>query len=309
MVNNMPDGAFAETERQFQQLLETSADAGGVRIERYTLPGIARSPNIKTLIAAGYRDLDQLYHNPPDALVVTGAEPKKAELTEELFWPALEPLLWWARDAVPSALVSCLSAHGAVWAFDQLARRLLIQKCSGVFEQVVDEVHPLMAGVGNVWWPHSRFNEIPVAALSDKGYRVLAESAESGWTVAMAERGSCEFLLLQGHPEYGRDTLLREYRRDVRRYLAGNQGSYPRIPIGLLDADGAEALAALERELTGKERDPALLQGPPFEVAAEHVNAKWEIASRTLIGNWLLSVRQRADKPLYSDTAATNTSA
>ena len=148
-----------------------------------------------------------------------------------------------------------------------------------------------------------------MAALSDKGYRVLAQSAEGGWTVAIAERGSCEFLLLQGHPEYGRDTLIREYRRDVRRYLAGNQGSYPRIPVGLLDGEGAEALGELERELTGKVRDPALLQGPPFEIAAQHVNATWDNASRALIGNWLQSVRQRADKPLYSDTAATNTNA
>lgn len=309
LVNNMPDGAFEETERQFQQLLQLSADAGGVLVERYTLPGIARSPNIEALIAAGYRGLDHLYRNPPDALVITGAEPKKAELTEELFWPALEPLLWWARDAVPSALVSCLSAHGAVWAFDQLPRRLLIQKCSGVFEQVVDQVHPLMAGVGNVWWPHSRFNEIPAAALSDKGYRVLAQSGEGGWTVAIAERGSCEFLLLQGHPEYGRDTLLREYRRDVRRYLSGNQGSYPRIPTGLLDDEGAEALAAFERELTAKERDPALLQGPPFEVATQHVSAAWDVASRALVGNWLQSARQRSDTPLYSPSAATNTGA
>src|SRR2546430_13670792 len=37
-------------------------------------------------------------------------------------------------------------------------------------------------------------------------------------------------LFLQGHPEYERTTLFKEYRRDVGRFLSGEQSSYPPLP-------------------------------------------------------------------------------
>ncbi len=300
----MPDGAFEETERQFQDLLAAAAADQALSFERYTLPGIVRGAGVQALIAAGYKTVDDLFANPPDAVMVTGAEPKKPELTEELFWPALERLLGWLSESVPSAMVSCLSAHAAMWAFDRAPRRMLLDKCSGVFEQFVDQFHPLMAGVGETVWPHSRFNEIPATDLLESGYEVLAESGDGGWTVALGEQGRCQLLLLQGHPEYGPYTLLREYRRDVRRYLSGIQGSYPRIPNDLLSPDGAEVLREFEMRLSDKGRDPALMQDFPFDFAARHVTARWDEASGALIGNWLQSVRQRSDQRLYIDSGA-----
>ena len=35
------------------------------------------------------------------------------------------------------------------------------------------------------------------------------------------------FIFFQGHPEYEETTLLREYRRDVGRFLRGQQPHYP----------------------------------------------------------------------------------
>ena len=42
----------------------------------------------------------------------------------------------------------------------------------------------------------------------------------------------------------------------------------------------------------------------PFDFAARHVTARWDAASGALIGNWLESVRQRADERLYIDSGA-----
>jgi homoserine O-succinyltransferase len=303
-VNSMPDGAFEETERQFEGLLGAASANQAVTFDRYTLPGIVRGPGIQALITHGYKPIEHLYANPPDAVIVTGAEPKQPELTEELFWPAMERLLGWLTTAVPSALVSCMSAHAAMWAFHRVPRRMLLDKCSGVFEQFIDHSHPLMAGVGEAVWPHSRFNDIPATDLSESGYEVLSESRDGGWTVALGQQGECQLLLLQGHPEYGPYTLLREYRRDVRRYLGGIQGSYPRIPSDLLDSEGAEVLTEFEMRLAQKGRDPELMADFPFDFAARHVTARWDAASGALIGNWLESVRQRADERLYIDSGA-----
>jgi homoserine O-succinyltransferase len=304
LVNSMPDGAFEETERQFEGLLGASSAGQALLFERYTLPGVARSPSVQALLSAGYHALEDLYANPPDAVVITGAEPRQPELTEEMFWPAMERLLRWTAEVVPNAMVSCLSAHGAMWAFHRVPRRMLLDKCSGVFEQVVDHQHPLMAGVGEAAWPHSRFNDIPALDLVENGYEVLAQSRQGSWTVALGEKGTCQFLLLQGHPEYGPYTLLREYRRDVRRYLAGSQGSYPRIPNDLLDIEGAQALAEFQLKLLSKGRHPSLMHDFPFDFAARHVTARWDTASGALVGNWLRAVRHRADQRLYIDSGA-----
>jgi len=294
LVNGMPDGAFEETERQFERLLVQEGSAGvPVDVELYALPGVPRSPAVQALIDERYWDLDRIWLAPPDAVVLTGAEPKTADLREELYWPALEELLRWARSEVPSMLVSCLSAHGALWAFDRVPRRLLLQKCSGVYEHRVDSDHPLMAGVGSLVLPHSRFNEVTAEDLVRAGYRSLAQSVDGAWAVAVGQRGVCQLLLLQGHPEYAQHTLLREYRRDVRRYLSGDYGSYPHVPTGYLDADGVAVLVNFEDRVHAGPRDPAMMEEFPYEVAARHVCADWGSSSSVLMGNWLRSLHRR----------------
>ena len=294
LVNNMPDGAFEETERQFRALL-AGDDEEGVEISCHSLAGVPRSPKIARLIRDYYGELGELWSSPPDVLVVTGAEPKHAELSDELYWPALEKLLWWGRAFVPNVLVSCLTAHAALWAFDGLPRRLLLEKCSGVFPQAVDSEHPLTSGIDMLALPHSRFNEVPTKDLEEAGYRVLSRSGDAGWAVAVGEKDKCQLLLLQGHPEYAPLSLLREYRRDVRRYLTGEQGSYPHLPKGYLDSEGLEALERFELWLSGLPRGPAFMDDFPFDFAAAHVNADWQAPARALLGNWLRMARRRAD--------------
>lgn len=307
LINNMPDGAFAETESAVAALLCRDGTAGVERTElgRFTLRGVERGAEVTSRIAGSYMPVEDLALWAPDALVVTGAEPKKPELSEELYWPSLEALLLWAASSVPSMLVSCLSAHSALWVYDRLPRRLMPEKLFGVYRQSVDCAHPLMAGVGPVAFPHSRFNEIPEAALEGAGYSILARSNESGWTAAAGERGGCFLLLLQGHPEYTPLTLLREYRRDVRRYLTGTQGSYPRIPPGYLDGEGVEALEEFSRSVARGGRDLDLLRSFPYEFVAAHVATDWSGPATTFLQNWTNYVRVLCGKAFSQARGAT----
>ncbi len=291
-VNNMPDAAFHETERRWVQLLSGDEDLQ-VEIRRFNLPGIKRGPAINAFIQERYLGLEALEDFSPDALAVTGSEPTKLDLSEEPFWGSMEKMLWWARSKVPSMLLSCMSAHAALFSFDGVNRRLLVEKCSGVFGDALDQAHPLMVGLTDLFLPHSRFNEVPSSELEASGFRVLASSADAGWAVAVGERGGCEVLLLQGHPEYSPLTLLREYRRDVRRYLSGDQGSYPNQPVGYLGEEAAAALGEFEQAVVSGARDPALMSSFPFELAARQVNAGWEGAAQKLMGNWLARALER----------------
>jgi len=78
-VNNMPDSAFEETERQFTGLLDSAAQALGdttICVSRHDLPGLERTPTIAKLIEDRYRPLDDIYSRHPDGLIITGTEPR-----------------------------------------------------------------------------------------------------------------------------------------------------------------------------------------------------------------------------------------
>ena len=53
-------------------------------------------------------------------------------------------------------------------------------------------------------------------------------------------------VFFQGHPEYEDTTLLREYRRDVGRFLRGQQAHYPTLPHGYFPPAALELLRAFE---------------------------------------------------------------
>jgi len=90
--------------------------------------------------------------------------------------------------------------------------------------------------------PHSRQNGLSRADLARRGYRILTHSTEAG-VDAFTRVGQARALFLQGHPEYDSDTLMREYARDVGRFLRGERPVHPVTPSGYFDAATEAALA------------------------------------------------------------------
>jgi homoserine O-succinyltransferase/O-acetyltransferase len=67
---------------------------------------------------------------------------------------------------------------------------------------------------------------------------------------------------LQGHPEYDRTSLLKEYKREVIRYLAGELDRIPPYPDHYLPPEAARMArrhleAALEARESGAEPPPS----------------------------------------------------
>ena len=121
--------------------------------------------------------------------------------------------------------------------------------------------------------PHSRWNELPPAALRAAGYTLLSWSEETGADAFVREERSL-LLFYQGHPEYHAATLLKEYRRDVGRYLNGQQAHYPTLPRGYRSAQATAQLAEF-RELSLTTRSPALLESFPFAMVAGGLENSW----------------------------------
>jgi homoserine O-succinyltransferase/O-acetyltransferase len=296
LVNNMPDSAFVDTEDQFRRATATP-EGGGVSLELYTITDLPRSHEIASVIDSRYRGLDDLWANPPDALIVTGTEPTQVEMVYEPYWPYLAHLLEWAAAVVPTVLLSCLASHASILLFDGIERVKRPHKCSGVFRgSVTDPDDPLAAGLPHqVAMPHSRLNEVPEDALLDAGYRIVVGGADSpaGWGVAARECGDALFVLCQGHPEYSTLSLLREYRRDVRRFLFG-RGTlpYPCLPEGYLSPLAVHRLdrfAAMACRSGGDPRD--LWAEFPYHEVAAGVQNTWAASSTALYTNWIRYAR------------------
>jgi homoserine O-succinyltransferase len=293
-VNNMPDAAFASTYDQFAGLIRGASAGRPLELRCFYLPEVPRDRRVLERARLRYREIEALYVDPPDALVITGTEPRSADLAGEPYWDALSTLIRWAEATVASTLLSCLASHAAVLALDGIGRRRLASKQSGVFYQEVDTIHPLAPGLGAVAaFPHSRMNEIPLDALRGHGYRVVVSGVESGWSVATRESGRRLLVLLQSHPEYDPATLLKEYRRDVRRYLEGSSSTHPEPPTSYLDAPG---LAALEEFRARCEAGPSRpsIQDFPYEETLRYVRSSWRAASQQLFVNWLADAEERA---------------
>lgn len=292
LVNNMPDTAFEETERQFTRLLRAGAVDGPVELRRTSVADPRRSGPVRRWLADRYEDLDDVVRRPPDALIVTGTEPRCTDLRDEVIWEQLVRLTRWALESTTSVYFSCLAAHGALLAMDGTERRRLPSKLSGVYLQRARPSHPLAAGLDLVPCPHSRLHDVPEAAVEACGYTVLLASPEAGWSVAVAD-GPCLTVLAQGHPEYSATTLLREYRRDVRRHLAGQLPAYPEVPAGYLDEKGLDLLDLFRRFATARKEDPAVMKAFPFDACAGSIRVDWRSPMERLFANWLAQVRAR----------------
>jgi len=292
LVNNMPDAAFVDTEHQFRSAIAADPGGGVTELRLYTLAELPRSEEVAAVIAANYSGLDALLAEPPDALIVTGTEPTQAQLPYEPYWPFLARLLEWAPGSVPVTMLSCLAAHASVLLFDGIQRVAGATKCSGVFAGAADPVDPLSAGLPQqVPVPHSRVNGVPEEAMTAAGYRIVIGSGprRAGWAVAARNYGDALFVLCQGHPEYSTLSLLREYRRDVRRSLFGRGAvPYPRLPEGYLGPEATRILEDFAQRASRPGADaPALWEAFPFELAAGDVQNTWAEPMASFYGNWL----------------------
>ncbi|WP_436280648.1 homoserine O-acetyltransferase/O-succinyltransferase family protein [Rhizobium leguminosarum] len=289
LVNNMPDAALAGTELQFRCLLEAAAWPRKIRLKFYFLDSLPRSPEAKQyLMRSGYSDQSYLRSGRLDGLIVTGTQPSEQDLRLEPYWSDLVSVFDWADSQGCPTILSCLAAHAALLYFDGLSRDCQSPKCFGVFKHKVLSKHPLTAGLPRIISvPHSRQNSVRESSVKSLGYQVLIRGYQ-GFHCVCKRRGA-EFVYLQGHPEYDGTTLLKEYRRDVLRYLAGSIETYPEIPVDYFDTIAVETLRSFS-ELAQNNRKPEVgRQFPYLEISAAKTKS-WQEPAKTFFRNWLLQL-------------------
>jgi homoserine O-succinyltransferase/O-acetyltransferase len=152
-------------------------------------------------------------------------------------------------------------------------------------------------------FPHSRWNEVRAEALTPHGYTILLQSPEAGVDLFVKQKRTSLFVHFQGHPEYGRHTLLKEYRRDIRRYLNQERENYPSMPHGYFDAEATKILEEF-REKALRHRHDDLMAVFPEAAVVESLQNSWHSSAVCVYSNWLQFLNaNRAESSRYPAAA------
>lgn len=307
LVNNMPDAALEDTELQFLDPLAAAAGDIPVRVQLFSLPEILRSDRAQQHMSGLYFDIRDLACGRFDALIITGTEPRGPNLRNEAYWHTLVELLDWAERNTTSTILSCLAAHASALHSDGIERHMLSDKRFGVLDEGKVSDHPLTAGTPDVIRiPHSRWNELRENDLVSCGYSVLTKSQEADVGLFVKQKSRSLFVHLQGHPEYAAQTLLKEYRRDIKRFFRRERETYPSMPLGYFDARAAKLLADFREQALSDPREDLLTLFPDAAIA-ETLQNGWHSAGARVYRNWMqYVVSRKVDTAKYSMMSASH---
>jgi homoserine O-succinyltransferase len=293
LLNMMPDAALEPTERQFFRLVGESNPIAQFYMHPFTLPELPRGDRARQHIDRYYDTFETLQQEGLDALIITGATPTHPDLADEPFWEPLRDVVAWADENVTSTLCSCLATHAVLESVYSQKRQPLGFKRWGVFpHRVVDGSHPLVHDVNTLFdVPHSRFNEVSKAQFETAGMHILAESDEAGVHLAVS-RDRIRWVYFQGHPEYDTVSLLKEYKREVMLFAAGNRADYPHFPDNFFSpqvkAIFDEYRVLLERAIDNGLEHPAF----PDSLIGSKLNNTWHDTAEGIVANWIGTVYQ-----------------
>ena len=293
LLNMMPDAALQSTERQFMRLIGNSNRIAQFYVHPFSLDGIERSEDTQDYIKRYYSSFTELSEKGLDALIITGANVPPGQFRNAPFWDDLTKVLDFARAKVTSTLCACLATHAAMEHFYNVQRVPLKEKCWGVFEhQSSRQPHPLIRNINtrfNV--PHSRFNDIPRDRFDKANLRTLIQSADAGVHLAVSE-DLFRFILFQGHPEYDRNSILKEYKREVVRFIAGDLPTYPNLPSSYFQPEGEDLATLFKTRVLDSNQPEGLIDSFPETALLDHVDNTWGDSARAIFSNWIGLVYQ-----------------
>jgi len=117
------------------------------------------------------------------------------------------------------------------------------------------------------------------------------------------------FVHFQGHPEYGAGTLLKEYRRDIKRFLRKERPTYPKMPHGYFGPAATKVLDEFQATALSHPGEELLAAFPEVS-PSEGLESPWHSAAAQVYRNWLQSVVSRkTGTAVYTASASSRISA
>ena len=165
-----------------------------------------------------YRTFDEVKDNFFDGMIITGAPVELMPFEEVDYWAELQEIMDWSEDHVYSTLYVCWGAQAGLYHHFGINKQVMEEKLFGVYEHEIYNQRPvLLRGFDERFWmPHSRHTTNSLEEVrKHKDLEILAGSDKTG--AAIVRSLDNKHIFVFGHAEYDRDTLKREYDRDIAR--------------------------------------------------------------------------------------------
>ncbi len=218
ILNLMPTKETTET--QFMRLLSNSPLQVNITLVKTSTYNATHTD--KSHLDRFYKTFAEIKARKFDGMIITGAPVENMDFEKVAYWKELEEILDWTKTNVTSTLFICWGAQAALHYFYGIKKHPLKEKCFGIFahRRIRDGVaEPLMRGISDEFhMPHSRHTIIYAKdILHINELRILAYSKKAGASIIK----SCDNrqVFVTGHMEYDRDTLKKEYERDLSKGL------------------------------------------------------------------------------------------
>lgn len=228
ILNLMP--TKVETETQLLRLLSNSP----LQIEidfLHTATHVSKNTSSSHLNTF-YKEFSDIRQNRYDGMIITGAPVEKLPFEEVDYWSEMTEIMEWSKQNVYSVLYICWGAQAGLYYHHGIPKYPLPEKLSGIYNHtVLNPYHPLMRGFDdNYFAPHSRYTEIRMEDVAKNPDLIPLSVSELAGLHIIAEKNGRAFYVT-GHAEYDRDTLAKEYFRDV------NRGLHPKVPYHYFPQD------------------------------------------------------------------------
>ena len=167
-----------------------------------------------------YRTFDEVKEQFFDGMIITGAPVELMPFEEVDYWQELVDIMDWSEEHVYSTLYVCWGAQAGLYHHFGINKQVLPEKLFGVYEHEIYNERPvLMRGFDERFWmPHSRHTTNSLDEVrKHHDLEILAGSEKTG--AAIVRSLDNKHIFVFGHAEYDRDTLKREYDRDVAKGL------------------------------------------------------------------------------------------
>ena len=179
-----------------------------------------------------YESFEDIKMRKFDGFIITGAPVEQMEFEEVDYWQELTQVFDWSKKHVYSTLHLCWGAQAGLYYKHGVDKVPLSEKLSGIYKQTVDMPENfLMNGFDDSFVsPHSRYTEVTLEDIKNKtDLDIVVSGPEVGLSI-LASKNLREVYRF-GHFEYDRDTLAREYRRDL------DAGINPDVPANYFPGD------------------------------------------------------------------------
>jgi len=216
LLNLMP--TKIDTETQLARVLGNTPLQ--IELELIAPSGHVSKNTSEAHMLAFYKNFSEVKYRNFDGLLITGAPVEHLPFEEVDYWEELCEIMEWSKTHVHSTLHICWGAQAGLYYHYGIPKRQLEEKLFGVFEHTLEDPnYILFRGFDDTFWvPHSRHTTVDRADIEAvPELKILASSEEAG--VYAVKTSGCKQVFLMGHAEYDRDTLKKEYLRDLNAGL------------------------------------------------------------------------------------------